>query len=321
MWRVRKIASFPPGFLQNPLGNVARTVSDDNITWDASITYAASDDINLYARVAKGYRAPSIQGRILFPPATATPLQDGVTIGRSETILSYEAGVKTTFLDGRGRFNINGFLYNLDNAQLTAVGGGVNANRLINADNVRGYGFEMDAELKPFPQLLLTASLSYNNTEIQDTNLTTAACGATRLDTFPNVSLCTPTDPIVVPAAPFSSAIVSIDGNRLPQSPRWITNWTASYNIPVGDGDIYLFTDWPYRSRINFFLYEAVEFQDRKQLEGGLRIGYRTDSFDLAGFVRNITNDRSAVGAIDFNNLTGFVNKPRIWGVEAGFKF
>lgn len=310
-----------PTFLQNPLGNVSRSVSDDNITWDASISYKATEDINLYARVAKGYRAPSIQGRILFPPATATPLEDGVTVGQSETILSYEAGVKTTFLDGRGRFNVNGFFYDLDNAQLTAVGGGVNANRLINADSVRGYGMEMDAELKPVPELLLTASLSYNKTEIRDAGLTTAACGATRVDTFPNVSLCTPLDPIVTPAAPFASAIVNIDGNSLPQSPRWIANATARYGIPVGDGEIYAFTDWSYRSKINFFLYESIEFQDKRQLEGGLRVGYQTDSFDIAGFVRNITNDESAVGAIDFNNLTGFVNEPRIWGVEAGFKF
>ncbi len=310
-----------PAFLQNPLGMVTRSVSDDNITWDISMTYAATDDINLYARVAKGYRAPSIQGRILFPPATATPLEDGVTIGQSETILSWEAGIKSTFLDGRGRFNLNGFYYDLDDAQLTAVGGGVNANRLINADNVRGYGFEMDLDLKPIPELLLSASLSYNNTEIQDSNLTTAACGGVRVDTFPNVSLCTPLDPIVTPAAPFAPAIVSIDGNRLPQSPRWIANWSARYGVPVGAGEIYAFTDWSYRSRINFFLYDAVEFQDNRMLEGGVRVGYKTDRFDIAGFVRNITNDVSAVGAIDFNNLTGFVNEPRIWGVEFGFNF
>ena len=56
-------------------------------------------------------------------------------------------------------------------------------------------------------------------------------------------------------------------------------------------------------------------------LEGGLRLGYRTDKWDFAGFVRNITNDVSAVGAIDFNNLTGFVNEPRIWGFEVSVKF
>ena len=56
-------------------------------------------------------------------------------------------------------------------------------------------------------------------------------------------------------------------------------------------------------------------------LEGGLRVGYKTDRYDVAAFARNITNDVSAVGGIDFNNLTGFVNEPRIWGVELGVKW
>ncbi len=310
-----------PGFLQNPLGTVRRAVKEDNLTWDLSATYAASEDVNLYARVAKGYRAPSIQGRILFPPATATPLESGVTIGKSETIQSYEAGIKATFLDGRGRLNINGFYYDLNNAQLTAVGGGVNANRLINAKNVRGYGFEADLELKPVSALLLTAGLSYNHTEIRDAGLTTAACGAVRTDTFPNVSLCTILDPIVTPAAPFSAAIVNINGNSLPQAPRWIANWTARYGVPVGNGELYAYTDWAYRSKINFFLYESVELNSKSLLEGGLRLGYKTEKFDVAGFVRNITDTTEAVGAIDFNNLTGFVNEPRIFGVEVGVKF
>ncbi len=310
-----------PTFLQNPLGTVTRSVSDDTITWDLSATYAASDDVNLYAKVARGYRAPSIQGRVLFPPATPTPLEDGVTIGDSETITSYEAGIKSTFLDGRARVNLSGFYFNLNDAQLTAVGGSVNANRLINADNVRGYGFELDAELAPTDNLFLTAGLSYNHTEIQDAGLTTAACGAVRVDTFPDVSLCTILDPIVTPAAPFSAAIVSINGNSLPQAPRWIANWTARYSIPVGDGEIYAFTDWAYRSRINFFLYEALEFQDASQLEGGVRAGYKTDKFEVAAFVRNITDDASAVGAIDFNNLTALINEPRVWGVSAAINF
>lgn len=310
-----------PDFLQNPLGTVNRSVSDDTITWDASAVFEASDDVNLYARVARGYRAPSIQGRILFPPATPTPLEDGVSVAGSETITSYEAGIKSTLMGGRARVNLSGFYYDLNDAQLTAVGGGVNANRVLNADNVRGYGFELDAQLAATDNLLLTASLSYNDTEIQDSGLTSAACGATRVDTFPDVSLCTILDPIVVPAAPFSAAIVSIDGNSLPQSPKWIANWTARYGVPVGDGEVYVFTDWAYRSRINFFLYESVEFQDDHQLEGGVRVGYKKDSYEVAAFVRNITNDESAVSGIDFNNLTAMVNEPRIWGVEVGFNW
>jgi iron complex outermembrane recepter protein len=128
-------------------------------------------------------------------------------------------------------------------------------------------------------------------------------------------------DPIVTPAAPFSAAIVNINGNSLPQSPKWIANWTARYGVPVGNGEVYAYTDWAYRSKINFFLYDSVEFQSKHLLEGGLRLGYKTSALDFAGFVRNITNTTQAVGGIDFNNLTGFVNEPRVWGVEAGFKF
>ena len=39
-------------------------------------------------------------------------------------------------------------------------------------------------------------------------------------------------------------------------------------------------------------------------------------SYEVAFFGRNITNDLSRTGGIDFNNLTGFVNEPRTWGVE-----
>ena len=91
--------------------------------------------------------------------------------------------------------------------------------------------------------------------------------------------------------------------------------------LPPAGGEIFVFTDWAYRSKINFFLYESVEFTDDKLLEGGLRFGYRTEAWEAALFGRNITNDRSLEGGIDFNNLTGFVNDPRIIGAEVKAKF
>ena len=107
----------------------------------------------------------------------------------------------------------------------------------------------------------------------------------------------------------------------MPQAPKWTFNWTAGYEYPIGPGSIYVFTDWYRRSKIDFFLYKSVEFSDDHLMEGGLRIGYKTDRYDIAGFVRNITNDESAVSGIDFNKLTAMVNEPRIWGGEAGIKF
>ena len=285
------------------IGTGFARVKDDNLTWDLSATYAATDDINLYARVAKGYRAPSIQGRALF---VFTTVQDAISTADSETILSFEGGVKAN-LGGRSRFNLSIFKYDLKDAQLTAVGGTSNAATLINADKVDGYGFEAEFETRPVDNLVLTAGLSYNRAKIDDPNAFITGCGGG----------CTVTDPVRAG----SPGIYSIDGNQLPQAPKWSANWTAGYGVPMGNGELYAFTDWAYRSKVNFFLYTSEEFNDDHMLEGGLRAGYRSDRVDIAAFVRNITNDVSAVGGIDFNNLTGFVNEPRIWGLELGLKF
>ncbi|GAA4772977.1 TonB-dependent receptor [Novosphingobium ginsenosidimutans] len=290
-----------PGFLGfgGPVPAVTTEVGDNVLTWDLAASYPLSDDVNLFARVAKGYRAPAIQARLAFG---RTP-----SVANSETTMSYEAGIKSTLADGKLRFNLTGFYFSTDDLQLTAVGGASNFTTLLNAAKVDGYGFEAELEAKPAQGLTLTAGLSYNHNEIKDPNAFVAGCGAN----------CTVTSPQRVG----SPGIFSINGNQLPQSPRWIANWTAGYAAPMGNGEAYVFTDWAYRSKVQFFLYDSVEFSDDKMLEGGLRIGYRTDKFDIAAYARNITNDVSAVSGIDFNNLTAMVNEPRVFGVEASIKF
>ena len=86
---------------------------------------------------------------------------------------------------------------------------------------------------------------------------------------------------------------------------------------------MYFYTDWAYRDEASFFLYESAEYQSDSLLEGGLRVGYQWSfgQYDVALFGRNITDEIGLVGGIDFNNLTGFVNEPRLWGVEFSAKF
>ncbi len=303
-----------PGFLGfgGPVAPQNTKVKSNVLTWDVSALFEATDNVNLFARVARGYRAPSIQGRLAFGRTNS--------VANSEKTMSYEAGIKSEF-GNIARINLTGYYFNTKDLQLTAVGGTSNFTTLLNAAKVDGYGLEAELELKPADGFELTAGLSYNKNKIKDKNAFSTGCG-----TVNNVPICSVTDPLVrtlVSGLPFvdDTRVYSINGNQLPQSPKFSVNWTAGYSLPVGDGKVYAYTDWAYRSKINFFLYESVEFNDDHLLEGGLRAGYKTDSYDIAGFVRNITNDGSAVGGIDFNNLTGFVNEPRIWGVEASYKF
>ena len=73
----------------------------------------------------------------------------------------------------------------------------------------------------------------------------------------------------------------------------------------------------------NIFLYESVEFIAEKRWLGGVRFGFRNEAgnLDVSLIGRNITDEIVADGAIDFLNLTGFVNEPAYWGVEARMTF
>lgn len=269
-------------------------VSADRLSWDVAINHVATDDISVYARVASGFRAPTIQGRdIAF---FGSP-----SVAQEETILSYEAGFKATLVDNRLRWNGSVFYWDVDDLQISAVGGGGNFIQLINSDQAVGYGFETEIEYLAAENLMLTAGFAYNNTEIKDDDLAVGVC-----------LQCTVLDPVN------ADGRALVDGNPLPQAPEWTLNLTAEYTRPVGDDDeIFMFTDWAFQGRTNFFLYESVEFTSKGDFEGGLKLGYRWNNghYELAFFGRNITNEANIKGGIDFNNLTAFFNEPRVMGV------
>ena len=278
-----------------PVNNVS--ISDDHVSWDVSAMYDITPDFSVFARVADGFRGPSIQGRdIAFfnPPSVA----------QSETVISYEAGFKSTLGDSF-RLNAAAFTYEVSDIQLTAVGGGGNLVQLINADTGKAWGFEVDAEWAPIDNLIFTGGFSYVDSEIDDNNLAVGICAQ-----------CTVTDPLVVINAQTRALV---DGNPFPNAPETIANFTARYAIPMGnDGELFAYTDWSYQGATNLFIYESTEFQTDDQFEGGLKFGWaRTDgSLEVAAFARNITDEDNIKGAIDFNNNTAFVNEPRIIGVS-----
>jgi iron complex outermembrane receptor protein len=292
-----------------PTGIIAANPNDTDLSWDASLVWASSENVSYFGRVARGYRAPSVQGRLLFG--------DTISVAKSESVISYEAGIKTQLLDNRLRASFTVFHFDMDDQQLTAVGGATNFNRLVNANRTTGEGFEFDLEAYITDNLLVTFGASRNDTEIHDRNLATQICGAP--------AGCTVLDPtIVVDVNGTPQTLALLDGNRLPQAPEWVTNMTARYSIPMGDdAEIFFYTDWAYRSEVNFFLYNSPEFTGAPLLEGGLRTGYNWDygKYEVAVFGRNILNEKEVVGGIDFNNLTGFVNEPAFYGIEFTARF
>jgi iron complex outermembrane receptor protein len=287
-------------------GNVfSARPSATNVSWDLSGSYKPTSDVNVYARVATGFRAPSVQPASPFGPQSEA---------KSEKITSYELGVKAELLERRLRLDLDVFDYEVKDQQLSAVGGASNQTTLLNADKAVGRGVELDVQAVPMDHLLVTVNGSYNFTKLEDRNLALFPCGASAI--FP--PSCT-----VYGAFDAATGKVSIDGNPLPQAPEWVANATLRYGIPLAGGELFAYTDWSYRSKINFFLYRAAEFTGKPLLQGGLRLGYTWGggNYEVAAFGRNITNKIVGVGGIDFNNLTGFINEPRIWGGQISVKF
>jgi iron complex outermembrane receptor protein len=276
----------------------------NNVSWDVSGTYALDKDTNLFARVATGYRAPSMQGRL-------NGLADRPSVAGAEKALSYELGIKQELFDQRARISASVFQYRVKDKQLTAGSGVINMNQLLNAEKVTGQGVELDMQAVLSESWRASLGGSYNDTEIKDSALFVQQCG-----NFANtggLAGCTVTNPV----GPFPGT-VRINGNPLPRAPKWQANFSLRYSTPVGNGEFYASTDWAYRSTYNMFLYEAREYKAKALTEGGLRAGYKwaDGKYELAAYARNITDKVQVVGAIDFDNLTGILNEPRTYGVQ-----
>ena len=298
-----KTLAVKPGFNStSPADTIA--VDDSFGSWDLAFTYDMTDEWSWYGRIANASRGPVTIGRFGFTSSAKT-----------ETTHSIEFGFKSVLLEGRARWNTSVYSFTNDDQQLTATGGVANVNQLLNADKVNGSGFETSFELLATDNFLIVANASYNDTEIDDPDLRDDLAGAA-----PSV---TPLDPIVGTREGLFGPVteVSVNGNPLPRTPEWTANLILQYSVPVDDGEFYVNTDWNYRSDSNLFLHEMVEFVADSRVLGGLRMGYRTDNLDAALVGRNITDEISVDGGINFNNLTIFINEPSYWGIEMRYDF
>ena len=273
-------------------GPLSASPSDSKVSGDLSATYAIDRSTSVYARAATGFRGSSVQG--------AGPFNDQ-SVAAPETNTSFEAGVKADLLNRRARISFSVFQYEVKDLQLTAVGGAANANILLNAKKAAGQGFELDFQALPTDNIATSFGIGYNDTKIKDPGLAVAVCAS-----------CTVTN------RKTAGGLALIDGNPLPQAPKITANFTLKYTQPLANGEVYVLTDWVYRSSVNFFLYQSTEFTGKELTEGGLRVGYvfGNGKYEAAAYARNITNQIRVVGGIDFNNLTGFINEPRTVGVQ-----
>ena len=110
-----------------------------------------------------------------------------------------------------------------------------------------------------------------------------------------------------------------IDGNPLPQAPEWIANFTLRYGMPVGNGELLRLhrLGLPQRSELLPVRVGRVHRQAAcSRAACASATTGATASTKWPCSAATSPTRKSRVGGIDFNNLTGFINEPRIWGVQ-----
>ena len=283
------------------------TLTDTKPSFDAALLYAPTRDLSVYARIARGFRGPTIQGR-------SAVFNSPFTTAKSETNTSYEAGIKTAFLDNAVHFNLTGFYYQVDNIQLNgndSNGNGV----LFNAAKARGYGAEAELEMRPSQNLRFNVGFSALKTRILDRNVYAQAGAAGGV--LSEVVL----NPVVRVG---NNYFAQIDGNPLPNAPTFNLNVAGRYDQPIGNSGAKLFVsgDFNMQGKTNFVLYKSVEYRADGNFELGAKVGLAFGRYEIAAFARNLTNETNLIGVIDTSNYrAGIYNEPRVFGISLSGSF
>jgi len=132
---------------------------EHNTTWMTNARYHFSPDVMAYVRVATGYA-----------PGGANTPYPGVpqaTVG-SETLTSYEVGLKSEFLDRRVLVNLDVYHIEWKDIQLNALLNGVTYE--TNGGEAKSDGVELSANFIPIESLKLGFSSAYTDAHLTSLN-------------------------------------------------------------------------------------------------------------------------------------------------------
>lgn len=175
-----------------PVDNRAES-SEDVFTYAVALKRKFGERTAVYARAAKGFRPG---GPNVLPP---NPLPGTPATYDSDSVMSYETGLKTETADGRWSLDLSAFHIKWKDIQLLAVVNGFGVN--TNGAGATADGVELTAGWRALRGLRISANGSWNNA---------------RLDAA--------TDPIVG----------GFKGDRLPFSPRYSASLMADYRFSLG---------------------------------------------------------------------------------------
>jgi outer membrane receptor protein involved in Fe transport len=288
------------------VGEVQRTLNEDNVSWRAGIDYKPSKDVLLYASVSKGYKSGS------FPMLSASDANQFNPVTQ-ESITAYEVGAKLTVLENTAQINGALFYYDYSDKQLK---GRVIANpdvfgpleALVNVPKSRVQGTEVQLDLAPTDGLRVSIGATYLDTRIKGSFV--------NYDSYGNQ--------------------VDFGGSAFPYTPKFQIVTDAQYDWALSDDvEAFVGANLNFQSDTKAVLGNARATPSADlSAQGGLtiedytlidlRAGLSFDDkrYKISAFVRNLGNTYYWTNATRITDTTvRFAGRPRTFGVNLSARF
>ncbi|MEM8937531.1 MAG: TonB-dependent receptor [Pseudomonadota bacterium] len=223
-----KDVGFVPGTMpEQPTALGITSESESDTGWSGRIIaqYDASDDVMVYASAARGYKGLGTNTLVSGDPAVV-PIVD------PEIPTSFELGLKSRLLDNRVTFNTALFHTTFDDFQSSNLDNNTPPGFfLVNAEEMRTMGVEVEMDARVTERLSMSGSLTYTDAEFTD---------------FEAQPCYSPVQPECV------GGRQDLSGDDIPNSPDWTYRVAARYDQPLQNLPFDGFVDvsWYWQSEV-----------------------------------------------------------------------
>lgn len=285
-------ASYIDGPLNGGSSSENGSSGEDVFTYSFSPRFKVSESLMTYARVASGYRAGGQNNPLGL---STTPIPDSYD---SDSLVSYEVGVKGQFFDNRLSADASLFYIDWTDIQLRQVDQSTGESFYANGGAAKSQGFEASIAWMPLDLLTITGNVAY-------------------------------TDAVLTEDTPEGTA--GFRGDRLPYSARKTASLSVVKDFAisgtldgfVGGGVTYVgdrlapFNNTATTPRFLMPSYTAFD----------VRAGIQATNWTLTLYVKNASDEKGYLSATPRNSTTGLsaygvgVMQPRTTGVSLSVDF
>ena len=257
-------------------------IDEEEVTGRIGLDWRPDDDSLVFLSIATGYKSGAFN--------TAFPIPGSSVPSDSETVVNYEIGYKTSFLDDSVRFNTSVFYSDYSDLQAVNVPPGTIAAVVDNVGDADIYGLEVEVTWLASDNLDVMFSLGMLDSEIDSNN--------------------------------------QFDGNEMPYTPSLSSNALIRYEFPfaVFDGTLawtnaFRYVDEHFQTAQN----EFTSVQDEYTIwDTVLRWNSAGSTYFVELFVKNVgdkeyTVDRYSVQALGI--AASSWERVRHGGIRVGFDF